>query len=380
MSLDVSIQHDVPGFSLEASFESAGRLTALFGPSGCGKTTIINIIAGLLRPQEARIVYDGHVLADTAKGVWLPAHKRQIGYVFQDARLLPHLSVRQNVRYGQWFTRHDQRYAREADVVDLLDLSTLMERQPKQLSGGEKQRVAIGRALLQSPRLLLMDEPLASLDEPRKQEIFPYLERLRDETKLPIVYVSHAVTEVTRLATDAVLMAKGRVVECGPLARVMPLLSQSGDEYSREAGVVIDARVTRHDQDNDLTILSSGAGELWLAGNVAPPHTTIRLHVRATDVTLAARKPVQLSALNILEGYVESMTERDASSLMVTVQCGECRIASHITRYSAKVLGLTPGAKAYAIIKAMSVRSQTFNLPSAGAVSPAAVALPEVPR
>ena len=165
MSLEVSIQHAVSGFTLDATFESAGRLTALFGPSGCGKTTIINIIAGLLRPQQARIVYDGHVLADTAKGLWLPAHKRQIGYVFQDARLLPHLSVRQNVRYGQWFTPHDNRYAREADVIDLLDLSNLMERRPKQLSGGEKQRVAIGRALLQSPRLLLMDEPLASLDE-----------------------------------------------------------------------------------------------------------------------------------------------------------------------------------------------------------------------
>ena len=198
----------------------------------------------------------------------------------------------------------------------------------------------------------------------------PYLERLRDETRLPIVYVSHAVTEVTRLATDAVLMAKGRVMQSGPLSSVLPLLAQSGDEFSREAGVVIAARVTRHDQDDDLTMLSSGAGELRLAGNVAPLQSVVRLHVRATDVTLAARKPVQLSALNILEGVVESITERNASSLMVTIRCGDCGIASHITRYSAKALGLAPGAKAYAIIKAMSVQSQAFSLPSRRAGQP----------
>ena len=241
MSLEVSLRHHLPSFDLEATFQSAGRVTALFGPSGCGKTTIINVIAGLVRPSEARIVFDGRVLADTARGIWLAAHKRQIGYVFQDARLLPHLSVRQNLRFGLRFTPPAARYANEDGIIDLLDLAQLLDRKPRQLSGGEKQRVAIGRALLQSPRLLVMDEPLASLDEARKHEILPYLERLRDQTKVPVIYVSHAVAEVTRLATDVVVMAKGRVVKFGPLEQIMPALAELNDDLSREAGAVIAA-------------------------------------------------------------------------------------------------------------------------------------------
>jgi molybdate transport system ATP-binding protein len=366
MSLHVVIQHDFPTFNLQAEFESAGRLTALFGPSGCGKTTITNIIAGLVRPRSAHIVYDGRVLADSARGIWLSAHERQIGYVFQDARLLPHLSVLKNLRYGRWFTPQSQRYATETDVIELLGLAQLLDRRPNQLSGGERQRVAIGRALLQSPRLLLMDEPLASLDHARKQDIIPYIERLRDETKVPIILVSHDVTEVTRLATDLVLMAKGRVVACGPLAHVMPQLAASGEEFSRDAGAVVEARITQYDQDNDLTILASGAGELKLAGHIAPPHSVIRLHVRATDVTLAVHKPVKLSALNVLEGVIDSMTSSGQSSLTVAVTCGGCLISSHITRYSAKMLELETGTKVYAIIKAMSVRSDTLGVAPSG--------------
>lgn len=356
MSLEVSLRHHLPSFALEAAFQSAGRVTALFGPSGCGKTTIINVIAGLVRPSEARVVFDGRVLADTARGIWLAAHKRQIGYVFQDARLLPHLSVRQNLRFGQWFTPPAVRYANEDGIIDLLDLAQLLDRKPRQLSGGEKQRVAIGRALLQSPRLLVMDEPLASLDEARKLEILPYLERLRDQTKVPVIYVSHAVAEVTRLATDVVLMAKGRVVNFGPLEKIMPALADASDELSREAGVVISVSISHYDANDELTLVSSPAGTLRLAGKLGADGTPLRLHVRATDVTLATEQPHKLSALNVLEGTVDTINATDGMSVTVTLLCGQARLQARITRYSAKVLDLAPGKRVYAIIKAMAVR------------------------
>lgn len=356
MSLEVDLRHRLPSLELQARFQGAGRLTALFGPSGCGKTTVVNIIAGLVRPATARIVCDGVVMADSAQHVWLPPHQRQIGYVFQDARLLPHLTVRQNLNYGKWFTPKSQRYSGEAGIVDLLGLSGLLDRKPRQLSGGEKQRVAIGRALLQSPRLLLMDEPLASLDEARKQEILPYIERLRDETQVPVVYVSHSIEEVTRLATDLVLMAKGRVLKHGPISDVLPLLAEAGDEFAREAGSVIEVAVLRYDPDDDLTTLDSGLGPLRLAGSVGHAGSRFRLHVRATDVTLAATRPDGLSALNVIQGVIEKITDHGGPSVTVTVVCGEDKLQARITRFSARSLGLAPGGRVYAIIKAMAVR------------------------
>ena len=193
MTVLVDISHRLGDFAVDASFESAGRLTALFGPSGSGKTTLINLIAGLIRPDRGRIAVDGRRLVDTDAGLFVPKHRRRIGMVFQDARLFPHMSVAGNLRYGRWFTPGAERYADFDAVVELLGIGHLLDRRPAKLSGGEKQRVAIGRALLASPKLLLMDEPLASLDEARKAEILPYIERLRDETKIPIVYVSHSV-------------------------------------------------------------------------------------------------------------------------------------------------------------------------------------------
>ena len=215
MTLAVDIAHRQGSFLLETRFESVGRLTALFGPSGSGKSSLINIIAGLARPERGRVAVDGRVLVDTEKRVFVPRHKRRVGLVFQDARLFPHMSVAANLRYGRFFTPAAERYAEMDAVVDLLGIGHLLDRRPSGLSGGEKQRVAIGRALLASPKLLLMDEPLASLDEARKAEIVPYVERLRDETKIPIVYVSHTVAEVARLASDVVMLSDGKVVAAG---------------------------------------------------------------------------------------------------------------------------------------------------------------------
>ncbi len=220
--LSVALTHTFPGFSLDVAFEAPSGITALVGPSGAGKTSVINAVAGLLRPATGRIILDGVVLLDTAAKIMVPPHRRRVGYVFQEGRLFPHLTVRQNLLFGRWFAPSPGGQVEAgpdlAQVTDLLGIGPLLARRPAALSGGEKQRVALGRALLARPRLLLLDEPLAALDEARKAELLPYIERLRDEARVPILYVSHAPAEVERLATTVVRMEGGRVVDQGPTA------------------------------------------------------------------------------------------------------------------------------------------------------------------
>jgi molybdate transport system ATP-binding protein len=213
MSIDVSISHRQGDFSLDVQFEADSGVVALFGPSGSGKTSVLNAIAGLIRPKGARVVVQDNVLTDTRSRIFVPVHKRRIGYVFQDGRLFPHLTVRRNLTYGRWFTPNGEHWAQFEEVAALLGITDLLERTPSTLSGGEKQRVSIGRALLASPRILLMDEPLASLDEERKRETLPYIERLRDELSIPIVYVSHSLMEVQRLTNHIVRLDAGRVMQ-----------------------------------------------------------------------------------------------------------------------------------------------------------------------
>jgi molybdate transport system ATP-binding protein len=216
-----SAKRHYEGFSLDAAFEAGPGITALFGPSGSGKSTIIRLMAGLENPDQGQILLDGAVLSDQGKGVFLAAHKRRIGLVFQDGQLFPHLSVRANLLYGRFFTKTtDRRFALEA-VVETLAIGHLLKRRPGHLSGGEKQRVAMGRAILMSPRLLLMDEPLASLDEARKQEIIPFIARLAAEFSIPILYVSHSRDEVMQLASDVIMLAAGQVVATGRPGEVL---------------------------------------------------------------------------------------------------------------------------------------------------------------
>ena len=212
MSVEVFAHTSLGEFVLDAEFNSDSRVTAIFGPSGSGKTSVLNVIAGLLRPQRGRVVVDGTVLVDTTAGIFLPAYRRRIGYVFQESRLFPSLSVRGNLLYGRFFAARNDRYASVDEVIYLLDLGPLLRRGIQALSGGEKQRVAIGRALLASSRLLLLDEPLSSLDEKRKREVMPFLERLRDQARVPIVYVSHVASEIERLSGRVVSMSGGKVV------------------------------------------------------------------------------------------------------------------------------------------------------------------------
>ncbi|MDR6289234.1 molybdate transport system ATP-binding protein [Inquilinus ginsengisoli] len=357
MSLEIEIQHRQGAFALDVSFRSEGRLTALFGRSGAGKTSVVNIIGGLVRPQHGRVVVEGRTLVDTERGVFLPKHRRRVGYVFQEGRLFPHLSVRQNLLYGRWFTPKPERYASFGQVVEMLGIGALLDRPPALLSGGEKQRVAIGRALLASPRLLLMDEPLAALDEERKTEILPYVERLRDETRIPIVYVSHALGEVARLATTLVVLADGRVAASGPVAEVMGRI----DLFPRaEAGAVLEAAVKDHDDRFQLTRLRVAAGILTVPRIELAPGTLLRVRIRARDVMLATQPPDHLSALNVLPATVVEIAAGDGPTADIRLDCAGEDLLARLTRRSIETLGLAPGRPVHAVIKSVAFDRHTI--------------------
>jgi molybdate transport system ATP-binding protein len=255
MTIEVDVTHQLGAFTLNVRFASEGRLTALFGQSGSGKSSLVNVISGLIRPNRGRVVINGTVLVDTASGIFVPPWQRRIGYVFQEGRLFPHLTVRQNLTFGRRFRPAAEREVRLEAVVKLLGIGELLQRRPGALSGGEKQRVAIGRAFLSSPRLLLMDEPLAALDETRKAEIEPYIEMLRDEYDIPIVYVSHSLKEVSRLANAVVVLSDGRVVAMGDPADVLSRAELVPHDAVEEAGALIAARIFGHDTKFNLTMI-----------------------------------------------------------------------------------------------------------------------------
>lgn len=357
MSLRIALKHRFEGFSLDLAFEAPAGVTALFGRSGSGKTTVINAVAGLFRPDEGRIVADGVALLDTGAGLCLPPHRRRIGYVFQDARLFPHLTVRQNLLFGRWFAPAGPDVGPGAGlerIVALLGIGPLLDRRPATLSGGERQRVAIGRAILSNPRLLLMDEPLAALDEARKGEILPYLERLRDELGLPIVYVSHSVAEVARLATTVVLMEAGRVTATGPAGTILSDPAIAPVMGLREAGAMINARVVAQEADG-LTRLDTGAGPVWLPRIEAAEGAAVRLRILAQDVMLATRRPEGISALNILSVTVRDIHLGEGPGALVRLSAGEATILARVTRRSVDALDLRAGRQVFAVLKAVSV-------------------------
>jgi molybdate transport system ATP-binding protein len=356
MTLEVDVAQALGGFRLEAAFASGGRLTALFGPSGSGKTSLVNLIGGLARPDAGRIAVDGRVLVDTATRSFVPAHRRRIGYVFQDARLFPHLTVAQNLAYGRFFAPRAERWADLPRLVDLLGIGHLLGRMPRLLSGGEKQRVAIGRALAASPRLMLMDEPLAALDDARKAEILPYVERLRDEMAIPIVYVSHSIPEVARLATDVVVLSAGRVVASGPAAEVLMRLDLVSPERD-ETGALVDLVVEGEDAAFALTRLTSAAG-LWRTPRLGvPPGTRMRARIRARDVMLALERPARISALNVLPGTIVGVAAGEGADALVRLDCAGDALLARVTRQTVAALGLVPGTPVWAIVKAVSFDS-----------------------
>ena len=353
--IEVDIEHRLGAFTLDIHFVSGNGLTALFGRSGAGKTSIVNAIAGLIRPQRGRISVNGTVLLDSERGIFTPAHRRRIGYVFQEGRLFPHLTVRQNLSFGRWFAPGSETAPGFDDVVDLLGIGPLLSRRPARLSGGEKQRVAIGRALLANPRLLLMDEPLASLDASRKDEILPYLERLRDGAAVPIVYVSHAAAEIARLATTIVLIAEGRVRAMGPVAEIMGRAGLYPLAGGFEAGAVLAVTVTRHDTRWGLTELAGSFGHLTVPRLDLAAGTPLRVRIRARDVILALTRPPEISALNVLAGEVEALAPIEDGALEVQLRLGPERLLARITRRSGEALGLEPGRRVFALIKTVAI-------------------------
>ena len=367
MSLEVDIRHRQGTFALDARFHSEGRLTALFGQSGSGKTTLVNAIGGLIRPSQGRIVVNGRVLVDTDKGICVPKHRRRIGYVFQEGRLFPHLNVRQNLLFGRWFTPRSERRANFGAIVGLLGIEHLLSRPPSTLSGGEKQRVAIGRALLADPQLLLMDEPLASLDEARKAEIYPYIERLRDEGGVPIVLVSHSVAEIARLATSVVILADGQVTASGPTDKILRHTNLFPHEGPAEAGALIETKVQRHDEAFGLTVLQARAGDLIVPHLDLPVGAPLRVRLRARDIILSLRPPEGLSALNILPGTVSAIDLSDGPSIDVQLDCGGDAVVARVTRKSVERLGLAPGLSVHAIIKSIAFDQEALaRVPHAG--------------
>jgi len=360
--LEVDVRHRFSNFELDVHFRSGRGLTALFGRSGSGKTSVVSAIAGLLRPERGRIVVDGSVLLDTERNLCVSTHRRRVGYVFQEGRLFPHLTVRQNLVFGRWFSpSRERRSAPFDDVVDLLGIAPLLDRRPGRLSGGEKQRVAIGRALLASPHLLLMDEPLASLDTRRKDEILPYLERLRDEAIVPIVYVSHSIAEVARLATTIVVLSDGKVRAIGPVQEVLGGAELYPMTGRFEAGAVLAARVAAHDEHWRLTELAGNFGKLLVPRLEASLGTALRVRIRARDVILATSEPAGISALNVLRGRVYGLVPIEEGALEVQLRLGGEHLLARVTRRSGEALGLVPGREVFAVIKTVAIDRRTLS-------------------
>ena len=353
--LKVDVQHRMGGLDLDATFETDARVTALFGRSGAGKTSVVNMIAGLLRPDRGRIEIEGQILFDGAGGIDVPAEKRRVGYVFQEGRLFPHLTVRRNLLYGHALAPVAERYIELDQIVALLGLDDLLERRPGDLSGGEKQRVAIGRALLSSPRVLLLDEPLASLDAHRREEVLRYIELMRDEVRIPVIYVSHVVEEVVRLADTVVLMAAGKAVAVGDVEEVMgrPDLRPAGGVF--EGGAVIDARVAAQDMQYDLATLAFDGGTLTVTNLDALVGEPVRVRIRARDVSIALELPRRISIQNVLRGKIAAIGDQRNGIVDVSISVGGVMLRSRVTRRAADHLALAPGLDVYALIKAVSL-------------------------
>ncbi len=355
------------GFTLSAQLEApTPGVVALFGRSGCGKTTLINVISGLLDPDEGRVELNGTVLTDTRAGICVPVEKRRIGYVFQDARLFPHLSVLANLRYGEKRADRAAPVIVFDEVIALLGIQPLLARRPHQLSGGERQRVALGRALLSQPALLLLDEPLAALDAARREEVLPYLEALRDRLSIPMVYVSHQFEEVLRLATHVVLMEAGSVVCQGSLADVSLRPELRAIVGVDAVGAVLDGRVTRVDPNSALVDLRLGQGVLRVSLRDARVGSSLRVQLLARDIILATQAPHALSVRNALEGTVTSLTpEEEDDAVLVAVDIGGPTLLSRVTTEAVEALGLQKGVHVWALVKAVSTRGHAFPLGTA---------------
>jgi len=363
--LSVQLSKRRGDFTLDLAFTMPTGVIALFGRSGCGKSTAIALLAGLLSPDSARVQLDDDVLVDTARGIDVTTHRRRVGVVFQDARLFPHLDVRGNLGYGQKRAPRDlTRPIRFDDIVGLLGLESLLSRRPHELSGGEKQRVALGRALLAQPRLLLLDEPLASLDAARRAEVLPYLERLRDTFALPIVYVTHQFDEVLRLANRVVLLESGHVLVDGDIATVSRHRALRAIVGPDAVGAVVSGIVERVDAGG-LVQLRIGDALLSAEFDGAVLGQRIQIQVLARDVIVATEPPRALSVRNVVAARVVSITPDVGRAVLVELDVGRAAtLLARITERASQELALARDMQAWVLIKAVSLSGHVFNAPA----------------
>nr|MDP2191315.1 molybdenum ABC transporter ATP-binding protein [Rhodoferax sp.] len=341
-----------PGFTLDVELDWPARgVTALFGPSGSGKTTLLRCIAGLERAPQGFLRVDSDVWQDDTR--WVPTHQRPLGYVFQEASLFAHLTVLGNLRYGLQRVSEVQGVSL-AQAIELLGIGHLLERKPDRLSGGERQRVAIARALAVSPRLLLMDEPLAALDLKRRQEILPYLERLQSELDIPIVYVSHAIDEVARLADHLVLLEGGRVTASGPTGELMTQLDLSL-AHGDSASAIIHASISGHEPAYHLTLAAFPGGRFCVPQQMMAVGQPLRIRVQARDVSLTLEPQTGTSILNILPVTVTAVSDDSPGQVMVGLDAGGTPLLARITYKSAQALGLVTGQTVYAQVKGVAI-------------------------
>jgi molybdate transport system ATP-binding protein len=363
----VQVRKRLGEFELECDIRLPLRgLTAIFGPSGSGKSTLINLVAGLLRPESGCIAVGSAVFFDHAQAVDAPVERRALGVVFQDARLFPHLSVRGNLQYGLRRAGARAQPARIGfdQVVALLGIEALLERRPHTLSGGERQRVALGRALLAQPRLLLMDEPLAALDAGRKGEVLPYIERLRDELRVPVLYVTHSLDEVLRLATAIVLLDHGKVVVAGALADVAAH-PRANELFGFDIGALAFGRIAAHDERYGQTRIAFDGFDLRVPRVALPVGAAVRARIPGRDVALALTRPGDVSISNRVEGRVESINPLNQSGTQVEVAV---RVApgtvlrALVTREAVDRLALQPGLSLWCLVKSVALDAGTLAL------------------
>ena len=353
MSIEARFRIDRGDFALDVDLTLPDRgVTAIFGPSGCGKTTLLRVIAGLEKVQQGDLKVGDSVWQDGQQ--FLPTHKRPLGYVFQEPSLFDHLDVQRNLEYGIRRTRNGQRRVALEQAIELLGIGHLLKRRPYQLSGGEQQRVAIARALAVEPEVMLLDEPLAALDQTRKQEILPYLESLHQELAIPVLYVSHSRNEVARLADHLVLLDTGRVQAQGPLMEIFSRLDLAL-VHGPDTETVIEAQVVGHDEDYDLTYLAFSGGQFAVARNSTDIGSQVRLQVVARDVSLTLERQSGTSILNIFPAVVEELAQEGGAQVTVKLSVGQDVVLARITRKSAVELDLKPGKPVYAQIKSVAL-------------------------
>ena len=356
--LDARFRIDYPGFCFDVTCTVPLEGTiAVFGSSGSGKTTLLRCIAGLTRAPSGFLRFAQEVWQDDACGIFLPVERRHVGIVFQEARLFPHLTVTQNLKYGMKRSRSSRRRIAFDHVSDLLDLEPLFQRRVPHLSGGEQQRVAIGRALLTSPQLLLMDEPLASLDQQRKKEIVPYLQRLNHELRIPVLYVSHDLHEMLQLAHHMILLKEGRVAATGPIQEVFARLDLPELVESNAVGAILETRIAEHEPQFGLTRVEFLGHSLFLPRQALPPGAPLRVQILARDVSLVAGAPPETSSmLNTLEATIVEVGESPSDQYAVEVKLDVgCPLLAMITRKSFQQLRLRPGQKVHAHFKAVAL-------------------------